>query len=228
MLLLLVDNKKILWYNFRERGDFMAGAVQSVWMRCIIQSDFSQQMDVFRWLQNDDYYRCIWILHDHDIIQDESEVHDRLMPDGSEKHFSVGMVKPAHYHVIVRLPKKITADTFTKRFGSYVHFQVCSDPANYARYFLHNTFISQNKHQYDFSCVCGDPDLINDLFRSQKAVDQVACLRRFMALFDANSGDVRNTIENALAASDTDLVRSVMSHSYFYGRFICDLDKKGG
>lgn len=203
-------------------------ALQSVWMRCIIQTDFHDQMEVFRWLINDDYYRCIWILHDCDKIIDETEVHERIMPDGSEKHYGIGDIKPPHYHVIVRLPKKLTADTFTKRFGSYVHFQVCSDPANYARYFMHDTFISKHKFQYPRSDIRGDPALANDLLRSQSASDQVECLRRFLTLYDAFFGDPKQIIENALSASDTDLIRSVMSHSYFYGRFICDTSMKGG
>lgn len=197
-------------------------ALQSVWMRCIIQTDFSEQMDVFRWLISDKYYRCIYILHDHDQIMDETEVHDRLMPDGTEKHYAVGDLKPPHYHMIIKLPKKLTADTFSKRFGSYVHFQVCSDPQNYARYFLHNTFVSKHKYQYELYCIKGDADLCCDLLKPQSAVDQVECLRRFMALYEAMGSNARDTIEAALLSSDTDLVKSVMSHSYFYGRFICN------
>lgn len=199
----------------------MAHTPQSTWFRCIIQSDFSDQMDVFRWIiAHPAESRCCWIFHDHDKVLTEEEEHTRLMPDGSEKDFKIGDKKPDHYHVILKIPKKLTADTFSKRYGNYVHFQICSDPRNYIRYFLHDTFISKHKYHYSSECIKGDAELIHDLLKSERHVLPVECLQRYLAAYDACSGDTRLTIETLLVSGDTDTVNSVMSHSYFYGRFI--------
>ena len=56
----------------------MSHGRQSVWMCAVIQSDFPNQMDVFRWLLQDNQYRVIYILHDRDIVEEE---HTRKMPD---------------------------------------------------------------------------------------------------------------------------------------------------
>lgn len=202
----------------------MSHALQSVWMRCIVQCDFSDQMEVFRWLVSDPTYQVCYILHDRDTIDTEEEEHERVMPDGTTKEMKVGMKKFPHYHMIVRLPKKLTADTFSKRFGNYVHFQVCSDPADYCRYFMHHTFTSRNKVQYSRSEIKGDADMIADLLKSIKSTDIIQCVRRFAEVSMICGGDAKKIVDTLCAESDSDTLKNVVSHPYFYDRFLL----KGG
>lgn len=205
----------------------MAHVLQSTWMRCIIQCDFPDQMEVFRWLVSDITYQCCYILHDRDEIKTEDEEHERTMPDGSTKEMKIGMRKFPHYHMIVRIPKKLSADTFSKRFGNYVHFQVCSDPANYCQYFMHKTFISRNKVQYSREEIKGDSDLICELLKGIKCTDSIQCVRRFTELLLICNNDEHKAIQQLCAESDADTLKSIMAHPYFYARFVA-VDKKGG
>ena len=197
-------------------------AQQSVWMRCIIQEDFTDQMDVFRWLVSDITYQVIYIRHDRDTIQTEDEEHERTMPDGTTVQMKIGDTKHPHYHMIVRLPKKLTADTFSKRFGNYVHFQICADPQNYAQYFMHKTFTSRGKVQYDRAEIKGDSDMIAELLKGVKSSDSLQCVRRFTEMLMICGGDEKKAVQQLCEESDADTVKSLMAHPYFYARFVAN------
>ena len=68
--------KPFQWYEtFLNRVlDFIA----------VVQCDYSEQMDVFRWILNDASYACIWIRHDKDSYTQE-DISERAT-DGAELH----------------------------------------------------------------------------------------------------------------------------------------------
>lgn len=199
----------------------MGHSRQSVWMCAVIQSDFPNQMDVFRWLCKDDQYRVIYILHDRDIVEEE---HVRKMPDDTEKTMKVGDLKIPHYHLIIKIPSKLTAETFSKRFGNYVNFQICGDSKEYAHYLTHETFSARDKHQYMRNQVKGDLSLYHDLMTGAKDDDTCEVIARFSQAVSLCDGDKAFAIQYLCGQHDITAVRSVMSHAYFYEKFVC----KGG
>lgn len=190
-------------------------AKQSVWMCAVIQCDFSSQMDVFRWIMQDKQYRACYIIHGRDIVEEERV---RVLSDGSETLLLKGSLKPEHIHMIIRIPKKLTADTFSKRFGCYVNFQLCADPSEYARYLTHNTFDSQDKARYSPAEVDGDMTLYSELTQISQSDDIASHVSRFFH-FAEMCGDFSTTVHQISDAGDVDLLRSIMSHAYFYKAF---------
>ena len=194
----------------------MAHARQSVWMCAVVQSDFTEQMDVFRWLCNDNQYRVIYILHDRDTVEEE---HTRTMPDGTEMQMKVGDLKIPHYHLIVRIPSKLSAETFSKRFGNYVNFQVCGDSKEYARYLTHETFSARDKYKYSREQVSGDIALYRDLMVSAVDNDPCAIIERVSELTTACNGDKALMLKMLCSVHDVEAVKSIMAHAYFYEKF---------
>lgn len=189
---------------------------QSKWMRCIIQCDFTEQMDVYRWLISDNQYQCIWIVHNRDICEED---YTRVMPDGTEKEYKTGDLKCPHIHMIIKIPKKLSAKTVSGRFGNYVHFQVCADPVDYARYFLHQTFNSRHKFQYKMQDVLGDSDLISELYKSCKSGTSLESCRKFRDLVKV-TGDAKTAVDALIDSADADTLKSIMAHPYFYSTFM--------
>lgn len=191
---------------------------QTLWMCCVIQCDFSHQMDVFRWLKDDDQYRCIYICHDHDICDEER---DREDESGNTTHLQVGDLKPEHIHMIIKLQKRMSPDTFSKRFGCYVNFQLCADPSEYARYFTHDTFGSKHKHHYAKSNVRGDLQLYQDLLKGQKTHDSLSVVQRYIDMVREGIPHT-DIISEICSRGDADLLNSIMGHSYFYNNFFTE------
>lgn len=193
----------------------------SLWMCCVIQTDFPNQMDVFRWLRDSDMYRIVYICHDRDIVDEE---HERTDGDGQTTILKVGDTKPEHIHCIIKLPKRLSASTMTKRFGAYVNFQLCADPQEYALYLTHSTFDSRKKYHYSKSRVKGDLQLYNDLIRGQVTKDTLSCVNRYLSY--VRDGLTRaQIVEELCDRGDTDLLQSVMGHAFFYSQFF---DRRGG
>lgn len=199
----------------------MSHGRQSVWMCAVVQSDFPNQMDVFRWLLQDNQYRVIYILHDRDTVEEE---HTRKMPDDTERLMKVGDLKIPHYHIIVRIPSKLTAETFSKRFGSYVNFQICGDSKEYARYLTHETFSARDKYKYSRELVKGDMSMYHDLMTGARDDDTCDVIARFSDAVAMCNGDKSLAIQYLCGKHDITAVKSVMSHAYFYEKFVC----KGG
>lgn len=192
----------------------------SMWMCAVIQCDFPNQMDVFRWLQHDEQYRIIYICHDRDICE---ETHVRVDADGIESTIEQGTLKPEHIHIIIKLPRRLSAETFTKRFGGYVNFQVCVDPPEYARYFTHSTYTSKDKHHYAKSAVRGDLQLYYELMQSQTAKDTLSVVSRIFE-YGRECATNQDIVLECINRGDSDALHSIMSHAYFYMQF---LDKGG-
>ena len=59
---------------------------QSIWFTCRVTEGFTDQMKVFRWLQHDEQYRVIWILHDKDVYtaEDAAKGKQYTTPDGEK------------------------------------------------------------------------------------------------------------------------------------------------
>lgn len=195
----------------------MSHARQSTWMCAVVQADFREQMDVFRWLQNDNQYRVIWILHDHDLAEED---HIRKMPDGSEITLRKGERKFPHYHLIIKIPSKLSADTFSKRFGNYVNFQICGDSKEYARYLTHETYSARDKYKYSRDNVSGDLAMYRDLMVGAKDDDTCDIIERFAELVNLCNGDKALAVKMLCTLHDATAIRSIMSHAYFYEKFI--------
>lgn len=194
----------------------------SVHMVGIIQWDYVNQMDVLHWILNDSQYRAFAILHDRDIHEHDGERVSGIT--GETVDYKSGDVKAPHYHLYVKLPRKLAAATFSKRFGNYVHFQICADPIENARYFLHETFDSRAKAHYDRSELQGDTALAAEYLKSAADDDSLSICRRFLEAVEDNTGDECAAVRALIASGDLAAVKSVMSHPYFYSRFL----SKGG
>lgn len=196
---------------------------------CEIRADYHDKMEVFRWLIDDDFFRVVYILHDKDTFDDNDKDENgkilRSVPDTDEmREYQVGDIKPAHYHMMIFVPKKCTENTMTKRFGGYVHFSGCSDPFAYARYLTHETFESRHKTLYPRAFVLGDFEKYQELLGRDKDVCVTA--RRWIEYREQAKKDGAapdrvdaEAAKAAIIAGDSALVASIMSHSYFYSKF---------
>lgn len=198
----------------------------SVHMQAIIQADYHDQMEVFRWLEKDSQYRVFWILHDRDICIEDYE--RKSGETGETQEIKKGDLVPPHYHLYIRLSKKLAAKTFSKRFGNFVHFMLCKDPYEWSRYLTHETFQAQKdgKTVYKRSEVRGDTSLYWEYMRDASGVDTIGCCTRFLEAVEQSNGDEREAVIKLIAAHDVDVIRSMMSHSYFYSRFLCEKEEK--
>lgn len=160
---------------------------------CVAQADNAGQMSVIRWLLQDVQYRVVGILHDKD--KDTNP----------------------HVHLIIRTPQKLTADTMVKRFGGYVHFEIVHDPYEAARYLTHETFMSQDKHRYDRSEVFGDMEYYADLMKD--AAEVINNSEVWAQLLAECNGNIQDAFALACARNQTALVKSIMSHAYFYEKY---------
>ena len=161
--------------------------------RCVAQCDNAGQMSVVRWLLSDVQYRVCGIVHDKD--------------EG----------KKPHVHLIVKTPQKLTANTMVKRFGGYVHFELVRDPFECARYLTHETFMSQEKHRYSRSEVFGDDEYYQQLMKD--AGETLNNCAEWAELLAESNGDLKDAFALAVSRGRTALVKSIMSHGYFYEKY---------
>lgn len=209
-----------------------------VYFGAVVQADFSSQMDVFRWLLSDNAYLVCYILHDKDTYTPEeiaehsggSEVYTRTNGDGTQSEFRAGDVKPAHYHLIFKVQKRMRASSLAKRFSGQLHFELLSDAASNARYLTHSTFDSRQKHQYKLECVKFSEVTQNQsqiMFNTLYAgfggglVDTVEriCTRR-AEIAASGAAEPRKELVRALCSSgDVEGLSSLMSHAYFFKEF---------
>lgn len=196
-------------------------AAQFTVFRFVVQTDNPHQMDVFRWLIYDSAYTVVWILHDHDRYapedMDENGRHVRIGWQNIQE-FHVNDLKPAHIHGIVKTGRKCTGETMSGRFGQYVHFEGVTDVQQCALYLTHRTYDARNKYQYPEFAVQGDLDYYAEL--AQLGQNELDICRRWLDYCKQAQdigGDVYATaIKVAIAAGDKTIIKSVMSHSYFY------------
>lgn len=208
-----------------------AHAAQYTVFRFVVQTDYPHQMDVFRWLISDSAYTVVWILHDHDRYSlydmDEETGYKYHIRKGWDHvlRYEPGQLKPAHIHGIVKCGRKCTPDTMAGRFGQYVTFQGVTDVQQTALYLTHRTFDSRTKYQYPEFAVQGDLDQYaewaglgqNEVDLCRRWLDYMAQARDVNRNSYGQTGDFYSmAIKLAIAAGDKTLVKSVMSHSYFY------------
>lgn len=174
----------------------------------VAQLDITEQMEVVRWLRADPRYRVVTIVHDRDTYAEGD-----TLPDG----MAVGDRKNSHVHGIVKVGKKITAASLSKRFGAYLHFELLHDPAEYAHYILHKTFNSREKAQYEFSELLDDVQLWCDVSDSEREDDICAVVAEVASYKDA-SGSI--SVEQMLRDRNAMALKSLMGHSYFYATFV--------
>ena len=190
----------------------------SLYFCAVIQTDFKNQMDVYRYLVKSSVYKCICITHDKDrYLQDYSRTDEH----GVTHDYKTGDLCVPHIHMIIRCPKRISADTLTKRFGAYVNFQICYDPYEYALYFTHDTFqaIRDGKTRYPKDAIFGDSDLMNKYVRlpCQNSSD---CVQEFYSAF-MRGGSCQSAISILISEGAHKTINDVKSHAYFYHRFVC-------
>lgn len=230
-----------------EKSDFHESPVLD--FIAVVQCDYVQQMDVFRWILNDESYACIWIQHDKDkyTVEDIAERAEngvdyitRKNGDGSESQFKAGDLKPAHIHMIVRVRKKMRASTLSKRFCEQVHFEATAqkygDTFEACRYLTHESFRARSKYQYSRDCVqfsgssfCDSRSYYNDLM-SQDGNILLSDVQRFMQYKDNASEFAgiagKRLTDSAIATrlavhnGDTTLVKRIMSHGYFFDHLL--------
>lgn len=190
----------------------------------VAQADEPGQMDVVRWLRNDSRYRVVTILHDRDTHDEESIEKKRKagMPEEELPH--VGDIKSPHYHGIVRVGSKVTAQSLAKRFGGYLHFELLHDPAEYAAYLLHATFNARYKAQYKKSELLDDVSFWEELADTEKAELDVSAVVELVASYRDSDGQIN--LDDMLRNRDTLALRALMSHSYFYATFVNKKIKK--
>lgn len=191
-------------------------APASRYFRAVVQTSSEQQMSVARWLMEDPLYETIWILHDKDVCSDDALDTNDDECFHEETFENSDRIKP-HYHFIIRAPKKIAAQTMTKRFGGYVHFQLCGDPFDYAYYITHETFRARKKHRYSESEICGDMDFMREL-RSKTGKDIDLC-RSWQQYLDDAHGCIEQACTLAIRDGNGQLIKQLKSHAYFYEHF---------
>lgn len=204
----------------------------------VVQCDSPEQMEVYRYIMQDSQYIVVAALHDKDTytaeeIQEhsgnDSGVYVRKNPDGTESEFRAGDCKPAHIHMLIQTRAKIRSVSLSKRFSSQVHFQSCSDRWEYARYLLHRTYTARDKYQYKESAL---------VFSESSTVDSAAWYKELICAEDdiliSTLGDCivsaqdsecrglsrREMIAELVQRGDVDALKSIMSHSHFYDKFI--------
>ena len=166
---------------------------QTSYFVAVAQCDSGGQMSVVRWLLSDVQYRVCGCLHD----RDEN--------------------KNPHIHLLLKTPQKMTANTMIKRFGGYLFFDATHDPYEAARYLTHETFASQNKYRYERSSVFGDMEFYNNMMKDAGEVIQYAA--QWSALLDECNGNMQDAFALAVSRNYTGLVKSIMSHGYFYEKY---------
>lgn len=179
---------------------------QSKTFIAVVQQDEHMQVEVFNWLKKDPTYRLLYILHDRDVYTDTDK-----LPDAK----SVGDKKNPHYHLFVVAPRKISANTMSKRFGNYVHFLLCADPFEQIRYMTHSTFQSRDKAQYEVLDLRGDLTLLHDYAAHPDFLEDVS---RISDLSDFC--DRRTAVKEILRSGDKRALQSLMAHAHFYDKFI--------
>lgn len=184
----------------------------------VAQCDISNHMDVVRWLETDPRYRVIYILHDRDIHEKDG-VYKR---DSGDIPYKAGDRKRDHIHGIVKVGSKITARTLTKRFGGYLHFQLCHDPAEYAAYLTHSTFDSRDKAKYQLSELRGDRALYDQISDDAQAQLDLSATVAQVCMYLRTSS---KPVEEMVKAGDNVALKALMSHSYFYATFCSDENK---
>lgn len=200
---------------------------QYVWFVARIRADDEKQMEVYRYLHYAKQYRCISILHDHDLALSEDVGKKYTKPDGTQAVYSLGDPKPAHYHMIIKVQRKITVRGMQGRFGGYVMPQKCGDPVESAFYLTHDTFMSKDKYKYSRDKIEGDIDMYNDLIKTAKTEDFAHNIRAYRDALECCSGSPVGAIDYLLKMGDVQTVKNIMSHAYFYKTF-CTETMKGG
>lgn len=208
---------------------------QSCYFVAVMQADYPEQMDVFRWLLRDKSYCVVAILHDRDRFAadeiPEGTTKTRKNGDGTQSEFKMGDVKPPHYHVMIKLSHKTTVKALGKRFCNQVNFRLCGDRWYYAAYLTHDTFDSQQKARYSeteliFSDVTAMPSVnfyqncrIDADMQSISAIKQAIEYVSFMNKAGAGC-NAKDLVQFAIDNDNTVLLRQIMSHAYFYKSFI--------
>lgn len=204
----------------------------------VIQCDFTEQMGVYRYIMQDSQYIVVAALHDKDIYTAEeikahsgndSGVYVRKNPDGTESEFRAGDCKPAHIHMLIQTRAKIRSSSLTSRFSRQVHFQPASDRWEYARYLLHRTYTAKDKYQYQESALAfSDASMVDSAAWYKELVcaeDDILISTLGGCIVSAQDSECRGLsrremIAELVQSGDVDALKSIMSHSHFYDKFI--------
>ena len=192
--------------------------------RCIIQTDYKEQMEVFDFLSHSLQYSCVWILHDKDAFtaedMDDNGIHVRKNGDGSQSQYKVGDIKPPHYHLYLETGVSLSECGMSKRFFNAVHFQIVSDPMECLLYFTHETFSGRGKYKYPRSDINGDLALYDKRVRELRKCSSSAIVTRIHSTFYMFEGNKKEAVYYLASIGDDDAINSILAHSNFYDKFI--------
>lgn len=222
----------------------------SLWFVAVAQADYENQMEVLRWILEDETYICFYILHDKDtytaeeILERAEKDKDgkpldyitRVNGDGSKSQYKAGDLKPPHVHIMVQVRSKMRASTLAKRFCNQLHFEVpqCqfSDKFEACRYLTHECFRARNKYRYERSKVLyskcryeESKGAYMELVGSDGShlLETVRTMKQVKDMF-RQSGDAENATRYAVSAllemGDISALKTVMSRAYFFDKMI--------
>lgn len=212
--------------------------VKRVWFCAVIQCDYSAQMDCLRYMiqHPEQFPVCIGIVHDKDKFDKddeedsdkfaESEIYTRKNGDGSESQFRSGDAKPAHVHLLVKMPRKMLASSLSKQFCNQVHFQDCSDEVGYMHYITHNTFAARNKHHYAPADVCKCEyttqkgwRLYCELTSETADCDLVDACEVWQDALLSEKGDVAAALALLCVNGQNEVIKKIAAHSNFFDKY---------
>lgn len=192
--------------------------------RCVIQTDYEKQMEVFNWLVNCLQYNCVWILHDKDVYtaddMGENGIYTRKNGDGSESQFSPGDLKNPHYHLYLETGVALSERAMEKRFADVLDFQLVADPMYDLLYFTHETFSGRGKYIYPRSDIQGDRVVYEKRVRELKRCSSSAVVLRIRDAFDMFDGNKKQAVSYLCGVNDDDAINSILAHSNFYDKFV--------
>lgn len=203
----------------------------------VAQCDFPQQMDVVRWLLQDDSYTCFYIVHNADFYSEEdiatkgeNGVITRKNGDSSESQFKVGDRKPEHIHIFVQTKTKMRSSTLKKRFCEQLHFMSAQkeygDKYEAARYLTHESFRARSKHKYSRSDIKysegGACDAAITLYSELMQTEDGALIDDLKTFIDIKKAtpDNAKAVHAVIASGDARLIRRIMSHAYFFDKLL--------
>ena len=207
-----------------------------VWFCCIVQADFPDQMEVLRYMSaHPEQFPCmISILHDKDTFSEDDEedagkfkngVYVRKNADGTQSEFHFGDVKPAHYHVMFKMPRKVLASSLTKQFCRQVTIMDCSNEIGYAHYLTHNVFHARKRYQYapDAVCMCEFTNrkgisVYIDL-TEQSGMDFSDICSEWVKVLREAEGDMTHAVEILCSGGENEVLKKIAAHSNFFDKF---------
>lgn len=121
----------------------------------VLYPDCLEHMNMLDYLLNHDYvFQIVYILHDKDVWEEDTEGH------------KIGEPKKPHYHVLVHSKNPMQLSAFLKFFHVWIDYaEPVSSVQSLLLYFIHSTPDSMNKFQYSPDELKGDLKIIRSVLQ---------------------------------------------------------------